>query len=85
MSGDKNLQINSEMFNNGNRPTMDAVQSGLGNAPVMRATGSFTPRTRDVEKEIEPRDHFRYYQDSNVVKTFTSPYPNETSGTRSRT
>lgn len=75
-SGSEDGQINSEMFNNGDRPTMDGVQSGLGNAPIMKATGSFTPRTRLAEKEILPPDHFRYWQDSKsaVYPDYNTPY-----------
>ena len=65
--------INSEMFNGGKRPTRDAVQSGLGNAPVMAAKGNFDPRTRMASHTIEGEDHFRYWQNADPSSTVPVP------------
>jgi hypothetical protein len=76
-----NGNIDSEMFNNGKRPTMDATQSGLGNGPVMYAKNNFTPRARMDNHQIEGADHFRYWQDENVANAVTVPsaYANQES------
>ena len=65
--------INSQMFNGGKRPSLDAVQSGLGNAPVMYAKGNFNPRERMASRQIVGNDHFRYWQNSNVNDTVPIP------------
>lgn len=61
-SEDASGRINSDMFNKGLRPTRDAVQSGLGNAPVMEAKGNFTQRNTIGNHTIEGKDHFQYWQ-----------------------
>lgn len=61
-SNDLSSDINSEMFNGGKRPTLDAVQSGLGNAPVMYAKNNFDPRARMKNHQLTKQDHFRYWQ-----------------------
>lgn len=54
-------QIGTAIFNGGNRPSLDAVQSGLGNAPVFTATGNFNPREMQDKKVVAPKDHFQIY------------------------
>ena len=80
-SANSNGDIDSEMFNNGQRPTMDAVQSGLGNAPVMYAKNNFNPRQRMADHQIEGVDHFRYWQDTVEDHTVQVPsaYANQES------
>lgn len=68
-----NGDINSEMFNGGDRPTLDAVQSGLGNGPVMYAKNNFTPRKRMPNRQITGQDHFRYWQDTNEANAKNVP------------
>ena len=80
-STNANGDIDSEMFNNGKRPSMDAVQSGLGNGPVMYAKNNFDPRSRMTNHQLEGVDHFRYWQDDNAANTVTVPsaYANQES------
>ena len=49
--------INSDMFNGGNRPTLDAVQSGMGNAPVFKADPKPIQRDMPPTQTITPTDH----------------------------
>lgn len=53
--------IDTGMFNNGQRPSRDGVQSALGNAPVMTANSSFDPRKRKGTTPITPTQHYSYY------------------------
>lgn len=67
-------KIDHAMFNNGERPYLDAVQSGLGNAPVMYAN------PRDVEREavnrhaVNVEDHSRIWTDNSNYKDIRNPY-----------
>lgn len=56
--------INTPMFNNGERPTLDAVQSGVGNAPVFKAKGDYVSRAGAKEHVVTPADHSRIYGDN---------------------
>ena len=56
--------INSDIFNGGQRPNLDAVQSGIGNAPVMRAEGKRVERDLKSETPITPPDHKKIYTGS---------------------
>lgn len=56
-----NSEINTPMFNNGVRPTLDAVQSGVGNAPVFKAKGDYVSRPGAKEHVITPADHSQIY------------------------
>lgn len=71
--GNSSGDINSEMFRGGKRPSLDGVQSGLGNAPVMYAKNNFDPRERMKDHKIEGADHFRYYQNANVADAVEVP------------
>ena len=53
--------INTPIFNNGERPYLDAVQSGLGNAPVMTAGKRRVERVAPAPKQIDTEDHSRLY------------------------
>jgi len=57
-------EINSAMFNGGVRPTLDAVQSGVGNAPVFKAKGDYVSRPGAREHVVTPADHYRIYGDN---------------------
>ncbi len=67
-------QIDHAMFNGGKRPVLDAVQSGLGNAPVMYAN------PRDVERDpvaahaVNVEDHSRIWTDNANYKEIRNPY-----------
>lgn len=53
--------INTAIFNNGERPNLDAVQSGLGNAPVMYANPRKLKRVAPGVKAVEKEDHSKIY------------------------
>ena len=55
-------EINSAQFNGGKRPTLDSVQSGLGNAPIMKADIKPVDRYRPDDHTLETKDHFNFYQ-----------------------
>jgi hypothetical protein len=57
----KSTEIDTPMFNNGVRPTLDAVQSGVGNAPVFKAKGDYVSRPGAKEHIVTPADHSRIY------------------------
>lgn len=71
-------QINSAMFNGGKRPNLDAVQSGLGNAPVFKAEQKFVARGPIEDKTIAISDHSRIYNDANTTTDIRNPYANST-------
>lgn len=48
--------IDTEMFNGGNRPDLDAIQSGVGNAPVFYANQQFQTHPYQT-KAVTPEDH----------------------------
>ncbi len=67
--------INTPIFNNGERPYLDAVQSGLGNAPVMTADRDPLQRNAPVPKTITPEDHTRIYTNENFDSAdISNPY-----------
>lgn len=53
--------INTDMFNKGRRPDLDAVQSGVGNVPVFHANGQRVARTALADHTITPEDHSLIY------------------------
>lgn len=61
--GNTTGEIDTPMFNGGARPTLDSVQSGLGNAPVFSAQQKFVQRQMPEEKTLAPNDHSRIYND----------------------
>ena len=67
-------QIDTDIFNGGKRPTLDAVQSGLGNAPVFNASRQTIVREGSPEKNIEIADHSRIYSDANTTADISNPY-----------
>ena len=66
--------INSAMFNRGKRPSLDAVQSGLGNAPVFSSSYEGIQREMPNEKVIETADHSRIYNSANETTSIENPY-----------
>lgn len=71
--------INSAMFNGGMRPTLDAVQSSVGNAPVFQADGAAVRRSPKPQSIITPRDHHQIWTndnpDPNAANQQFTPYP----------
>lgn len=65
-----NASINTPIFNGGNRPTRDAVQSGVGNAPVFSANQQYISRDSHPITDLTPRDHSRYYYYDNSTGGF---------------
>lgn len=72
---DDSGEIKTPMFNGGVRPTLDAVQSGLGNAPIFKADQKPIERTMPEEKTIAPADHSQIYNDATKTTPITNPYP----------
>ena len=70
--------INSAMFNQGRRPTLDAVQSGLGNAPVFSSSYEGIQRQMPDEKKITIADHSRIYNSATTTTPIDNPYQTET-------
>ena len=57
--------INSAMFNGGKRPSLDSVQSGLGNAPVVTSDYEGIHRYMPSEHTLQPKDHSYIYNNQN--------------------
>lgn len=67
--------INTPIFNGGKRPNLDAVQSGLGNAPVMYADQQRIERKQPDPKRIDPNDHSKIYTDEKMnYSDISNPY-----------
>jgi hypothetical protein len=68
--------INTPQFNGGNRPSLDAVQSGVGNYPAFKASQQVTQRDGLHDHTIEPIDHSQIYKSGNPGDTadIGSPY-----------
>lgn len=60
--GQVSNRIDTALFNHGDRPTLDSVQSGLGTAPVMQANPTQAVRVKPNDHAITPVDHFNLYQ-----------------------
>ena len=67
-------KIDTPMFNNGERPYLDAVQSGLGNAPIMKANQQTLQREAVAHKPISVADHFQIYGENGVTHSIENPY-----------
>lgn len=72
----KSTTIDTEMFNGGVRPNLDAVQSGLGNAPVFSADPQPVERKAPEKRVITPADHSQIYnsEDPNDTTPINGPY-----------
>ena len=67
--------INTDMFNGGKRPDLDAVQSGVGNIPVFRTNNRVVAREAKPEAALTPEDHSRIYNDPQGSSTsIADPY-----------
>lgn len=67
--------INTSIFNGGKRPNLDAVQTGLGNAPVMYADQQRLERTQPTPKQVDTSDHSKIYTDEKFNYTdISNPY-----------
>ena len=64
--------IDTPLMHDGNRPTLDAVQSGMGNAPVFRADQTPVARGPINDQTIIPGDHFKIYTASDDGKELTT-------------
>ena len=67
-------KIDHAMFNNGERPFLDAVQSGLGNAPVMYANNHALERDAVKAHAVDVADHSRIWTDNNATHSIANPY-----------
>lgn len=67
-------RIDHAMFNNGERPFLDAVQSGLGNAPVMYANPLAVERDAVKPHAVDIADHSRIWTDNTKFKDISNPY-----------
>lgn len=70
----RSTRIDTPMFNNGNRPSLDAVQSGLGNAPVFSADNKRVERGPIDKRIVNPLDHSRIYNDNVNTTDIRNPY-----------
>ena len=64
----------TNMFNLGKRPELDAVQSGIGNYPVFIADQQRVEREGLHNKTITPTDHSQLYLNPNETKDISNPY-----------
>ena len=67
-------KIDTEIFNGGERPYLDGVQSGLGNAPIMRANGRSEQHAAVAYKDDTVADHSRIYGENGVTHDIRNPY-----------
>jgi hypothetical protein len=67
-------KIDTEMFNGGARPYLDGVQSGLGNAPVMRADPLAVQRDGVAAKSVTVADHSQIYGEGGTTHSIANPY-----------
>lgn len=73
--------INSDMFNGGTRPTLDAVQSGMGNAPVFKADPKPIQRDMPPTQTITPTDHSLIWRGTDKIPAHVdSPYTSSQGG-----
>lgn len=67
--------INTDIFNKGKRPDLDAVQSGVGNIPVFKTNKRNVTRDALPEHDLKPSDHSKIYNDPNGTFTdISNPY-----------
>jgi len=74
-------KINTPIFNNGNRPDLDAVQSGLGNAPAMYANGQAVTRDGPAPHAITPADHSQIHKNPDYSNPTSIANPYESAAT----
>lgn len=66
--------IDTPIFNGGARPSLDSIQSGLGNAPVFRAEGTRVERGAIDQRTLTPTDHSQIYNDNTNTTSISNPY-----------
>lgn len=74
-------EIDTDMFNGGQRPSMDSVQTAVGNAPVFKASSQPINRESKNVAEIAPSDHSAIYTSNGtgfVANPMSDPYSNTT-------
>ena len=71
--------IDTPLMHNGNRPTLDAVQSGMGNAPVYQATATPIKRDKIAQQDIMPFHHseIQGYDNNGVLQHNEFDEPSE--------
>jgi hypothetical protein len=77
-------EIDTEIFNGGKRPDLDAVQSSKGNAPVFYANQQFVQRGPVEKRALQPEDHSRIYNNPDNYTDYTdieNPYDTTASST----
>ena len=67
--------IDTQMFNGGKRPDMDAVQSAVGNAPLFSADQQVQQHAYQT-KALTPNDHMVIHNDPMVVNGSTTSIAN---------
>ena len=78
-------KIDTNLFHEGERPDLDAVQSGMGNAPVFNASADPVLRDQIDEREIGIRDHSLIRNSNNDGTARRLYMPPEYDNTQSRT
>lgn len=67
--------IDTAIFNGGKRPYLDAVQSGVGNAPVFQAEPRAVVRDSKKLTTLTPADHSKIYtDDKDTSHDIRNPY-----------
>jgi hypothetical protein len=74
-------EINTQMFNGGKRPDLDAVQSGIGNAPVFYANPQAVVRDGKEKTPVTPDDHFKIFTSPSTTVDIDNPFPTDTERT----
>jgi len=69
--------IDTAMFNGGQRPTLDGVQTGAGNYPAFRADGSFDQRDGIENHTLSVSDHHFIYNGKNSKTAISDGYTQE--------
>ena len=77
------------MLNNGIAPTLDGVQSQVGNMPVFQADPVAVERKRKADTTLKPQDHSNIYTMAKTTgyegatsdsESFGNPYANNGEG-----
>jgi hypothetical protein len=72
--GNTTGMIDTPMFNNGNRPDLDAVQTGVGNNPVFRVSEQAVQRESKLTTDISANDHSRIYNSPDAYRSIEGPF-----------
>ena len=82
---ESSTEIDTAIFNGGVRPSLDAVQSGIGNAPVFAANQQRVERGPIDQKTIAVDDHFKIYNDNVKTTQFEDPFATGSTGSVNNT